>query len=159
MLKDEELAAALLAGLKMEVMMFDYYDWILPKIKGAAAKQEIAKIRLQELNHAGVANGILREIVMSPAVFSTSMSQTGFEQSKIILPHLTPIDIRDMTLPQALKSCYTMERDYEGAYRKIFSDVRDAAAKAQLMVLVMESGAHAQSISRILKAIGEEAPE
>ena len=159
MVEEAELAAALRAGIKLEFIMFDYYDSLLPRMTGLEARRAIAGIRLQELDHLETTDVILKGILSTPSMYSSQVPPFSGEQAKVVSPHMRPNDILSLKVPDALRVCYSFERYYESAYSKIFSGIRDTTTKMRLMVMVTESRTHADSLGSILKGMGEEVPK
>lgn len=154
-LNEEDFAAALVAGMRLEFVMFEYYDKLLPKMKDSAAKRNIANIRLQELQHMEITDNVLQGVVSVPPMVAAQVTLPGPSQLRILAQDMRPHNILSMAIPDALRHCYSIEKNYETAYSEIFSAVRDATTKARLMVMVTESKAHADTIARILEAMGE----
>ena len=158
MANDAELAAALLAGARMEITMFNHYNALIGKIDSAPRRHELSNIRLQEVKHLETASDVLEKVVATPALFDKMLPPADFPKSATIIGHLKPGKTDDLGVEEGLKRCYVLERDYEKVYNGIFSQVRDPTMKARLMSLVLESRAHAAIVGRILESMEIQVP-
>jgi rubrerythrin len=158
MATDAELAAALLAGARMEIMMFNHYNALVGKMDSPQRRQEIANIRLQEVKHLETASDVLEKVVATPALFDKMLPPADFPKSATIIGHLKHPKAGELGIEESLKEVYVLERDYEKVYNGIFSQVRDPTMKARLMSLVLESRAHAAIVGRMLESMEVQVP-
>jgi rubrerythrin len=157
-LREDELAAALLAGVRLELAMFDVYDRILPKLTDPRFKREIGSIRAQELLHLDVSTNVLYRVIQSPILFEGEVTRLPFGPMKDIEPHLEALKL-DLPAPELIRRALVIERDFEYYYGQLFSEIREPATKMRLMSTVIESKGHAIMLGHILTAMNEPQPD
>lgn len=155
MLRETELAASLYAGLKLETVMFTYYDQLLPRLIDLRARKAVAAIRLQELAHADLTDIVLKTVISSQPLYETSVTALAFAERERLAGYFEKSPILEMKLGDGMREAYKLERDYENTYKHLFVEVRDPEIKNRLMVMVNESHAHAEVVKRILESMGE----